>query len=125
MKHRKECITLKNRLIFIVMSLRNKFRIGDVVKYNGNVYRITNIISFGYYNTYIYDVVCLKNNFPDEPVCSSLGCGAESSMELYEFEDSGKNVIDKACEYLNLHLEMNHSECKKFIDDFRKAMEEN
>ena len=65
--------------------MKQKFKIDDVVKYNGNIYQIVGI-KMGK-QSLIYDVKCLKNNFPDEPVSSSIGSCAEDKMELVDFTE--------------------------------------
>ena len=65
--------------------MKQKFKIDDVVKYNGNIYQIVGI-KMGK-QSHIYDVKCLKNNFPDEPVSSSIGSCAEDKMELVDFTE--------------------------------------
>lgn len=63
------------------MNNKKKFKTGDVVRYNGNVYSITSVTLTDTGHA-IYNVRCLKNNFPGEPVCSSIGQVAEDKMTL-------------------------------------------
>lgn len=65
--------------------MKQKFKIDYIVKYNGNIYQIVGL-KMGK-QSLIYDVKCLKNNFPDEPVSSSIGSCAEDKMELVDFNE--------------------------------------
>ena len=70
--------------------MKMKFKIDDIVRYNGNIYQITDIETAKH--SYVYNVKCLKNNFPDEPVCASIGSAAEDKMELADFDKPNKNL---------------------------------
>ena len=96
-----------------------RFRIDDVVRYNGNIYQIVWLRLCG--SNLVYDVKCLKNNFPDEPVASSIGSIAEDKMELVDFTATTEKLqwIEKAIDYIQQHWIWN----KKMIEDFKKHME--
>ena len=69
-----------------------KFKIGDIVKYYGNIYRIEDI-RFTHSDYYLYRVECVKNNFPDEPVVLDIGKCAEDRMEHFIFNDDLEKEI--------------------------------
>ena len=104
---------------------QSKFNTGDIVKYNGNVYKITNIVWLGNNESYAYDVECIKNNFPEDPAATGIGAGAESLMEEVEFyfpTDRDK-WMKRALEYMDKLYnawKINLSD----IDEFKKWMEE-
>ena len=104
-------------------SMKLKFKIDDIVKYNGNIYQIV-----GFHESkesYIYDVKCLKNNFPDEPVSISIGSCAEDKMELVDFNELSEKQqwIEKACEWLKEQDEMvGISFTEDFIARFQNYM---
>lgn len=79
--------------------MEQKFKIDDIVKYNGNIYQIVGLRMEK--QSLIYDVKCLKNNFPDEPVSSSIGSCAEDKMELVDFNEPTEKQqwIEKACDW--------------------------
>lgn len=99
--------------------MKQKFQIDDIVKYNGNIYQIVGI-EMGKQG-HIYDVKCLKNNFPDEPVSSSIGSCAQDKMELVDFNEPTEKQkwIEKATSYIQQHWIWN----TKMIEDFKKYME--
>ena len=113
--------------------MKQKFKIDDIVKYNGNIYQIVGL-KMNKQNL-IYDVKCLKNNFPDEPVVSSIGSCAQDKMELVDFNEPTEKQqwIEKACDWLennasNYIIEHPFSpnvdfEEDKMIEDFKKDME--
>lgn len=103
--------------------MEQKFKLGDIVRYNGNIYQIVGIQIWK--QSHIYDVKCLKNNFPDEPVSSAIGSCAEDEMELVDFTEPAdkQQWIDKACEWLHEQKEMvGVSFAEDFYDRFKKAM---
>lgn len=75
--------------------------------------------------------------------CSTEIVGAEVSDETYittepycytaamtmakrkdeQFEKEKQSLIDKACEWMSSHLQMQYDGFSSFINDFRKAME--
>jgi len=57
-----------------------KFSIGEIIKYKGKIYKITDIEN--YPHDYLYKVDCLVNDFPEVPVCSGIGRVAEDEMTL-------------------------------------------
>ena len=106
--------------------MKQKFNIDDIVKYNGNIYQIVGI-EMGKQG-HIYDVKCLKNNFPDEPVSSSIGSCAEDKMELVDFNEPTEKQqwIEKACSWLLNNIRYyaaNALGAEYLIEDFKKHME--
>lgn len=85
---------------------------------------------------HIYNVKCLKNNFPDEPVSSAIGSCAEDEMKLVDFQElfDKEQWIDKACEWLrnnfrqspydNTKVITHFSSMEDIIKDFKKAIKE-
>lgn len=107
--------------------MKQKFKIDDIVKYNGNIYQIVGL-KMGKQNL-LYDVKCLKNNFPDEPVSSSIGSCAEDKMELVDFTEPTEKQkwIEKACSWLLNNIRYyaaNARGAEYLIEDFKKHMEE-
>ena len=112
--------------------MKQKFKIDDIVKYNGNIYQIVGL-KMGK-QSLIYDVKCLKNNFPDEPVSSSIGSCAEDKMELVDFNEPTEKQqrIKKACEWLKEnagdyvvhHWNETMLDTMSLIEDFKMYMEE-
>lgn len=56
---------------------KNKFKIGNRIKYKGDIYRITGINSWG------YDVHVIEYTDPED-VKTGIGFCAENDMELYD-----------------------------------------
>lgn len=114
--------------------MEQKFKIDDIVKYNGNIYQIVGL-KMNKQNL-IYDVKCLKNNFPDEPVASSIGSCAQDKMELVDFNEPTEKQqwIEKVCKWLGINASnyiIEHPfssdvdfEEDKMVEDFKKYMEE-
>lgn len=105
--------------------MKQKFKIDDIVKYNGNIYRIVGI-KIGKQN-HIYDVKCLKNNFPDEPVSSSIGSCAEDKMELVDFNEPAEKQqwIEKAIRFFKPYIKDNSGgyERESIFEDFKKYIQ--
>lgn len=101
-----------------------KFKVGDHVKYNGNIYRIHNIETNGTF--FIYDVVCVKNNFSDELPVVSLGMAAEDYMTLVDFYSHEKEEwLDDVCKWLKDNIDLEHdypNSADELISDLRKYM---
>lgn len=70
-----------------------RFKVGDHVKYNGDIYKIYDIKWYGL--NFMYDVICVQNNFPDEFPSTSLGMGAENRMTLVDFYPPEKEKCNK------------------------------
>lgn len=115
--------------------MKQKFKIDDIVKYNGNIYQIVGL-KMGK-QSLIYDVKCLKNNSPDEPVSSAIGSCAEDKMELVDFNEPTEKQqwIEKACKWLKSNITNNpnansvlaRNGCVTLgmlIEDFKKYMED-
>lgn len=94
--------------------MKLKFKIDDIIRYNGNIYQITGFTLSK--DNCIYDVKCLKNNFPDEPVSVAIGSCAEDKMELVDFHELSdkEQWIEKACTWLSEHF---YDDAYEFIDD--------
>lgn len=105
--------------------MKQKFKIDDIVKYKGNIYQIVGLKMNK--QNFIYDVKCLKNNFPDEPVSSSIGSCAQDKMELVDFNEPTEKQkwIEQACEFIAGNMTCNGYTLQtkvKFIRDFKKYM---
>ena len=110
--------------------MKQKFKIDDIVKYNGNIYQIVGL-KMNKQNL-IYDVKCLKNNFPDEPVSSAICSCVECKMKLVDFNEPTEKQkwIEKACDWLeSVNLDFYQIRegvfSRQFVEDFKKYMEEN
>lgn len=105
--------------------MTQKFKVGYTIKYNGNIYRVVGVEN-GKQN-YRYNVECLKNNFPDEPVSSSIGSCAEDKMELVEFNEptEKQQLIEKAIRFFESYITDNSGgyEREKIIEDFKKYIQ--
>jgi hypothetical protein len=108
--------------------MKQKFYIDDIVKYNGNIYQIVGI-EMGKQG-HIYDVKCLKNNFPDEPVSSSIGSCVECKMKLVDFNEPTEKQkwIEKACDWLeSVNLDFYQIRegvfSRLLVEHFKKYME--
>ena len=113
--------------------MKQKFKIDDIIRYNGNIYQIIGIKVNE--QNHIYDVKCVKNNFHDELVSSSIGSCAEDKMELVEFKEPNEKEqwIEKACKWLKENVENYYYldeaydkviSTKILSEDFRKHMKE-
>lgn len=88
-----------------------KFKVGDRIKYRGDIYKITNINFWG------YDVFPIEYTDPYD-VKTGIGFIAENNMELYDgltnYELELKNIILDAMTNLNWEKDL-----KKNADKLR------
>lgn len=104
-----------------------RFKVGDHVKYNGDIYKIYDIKWYGL--NFMYDVICVQNNFPDEFPATSLGMGAENRMTLVDFYPPEKEKwLDEVCKFLKDNIDLEHDypkDADELIKDLKQYMHNN
>ena len=73
-----------------------KFKIDDIIEYNGRIYQIDGITSGRDCDSFIYDVKCLKIMSTDDEALTGIGSCAEGLMKLVDFTDSTEKEKIKA-----------------------------
>lgn len=109
-----------------------KYKAGDYIKYNGNVYRIDSVDGTKNNYQYIYNVTCIVNNFKDEPYALSIGSSADdiikhaydSRKDIGLLDGNDTSFIDAACKYiLENHKELlENKDVEAFVKNFRNHM---
>ena len=84
-----------------------KFKIGDHVMYQGNIYKIHSIETN--HMNFIYNVVCVKNIIPYDSIAVSLGMAAEDDMSLVDFYPPEKEEwLNDVCKWLKDNIDLEH-----------------
>ena len=101
-----------------------RFKVGVHVKYNGNIYKIYDIKWYGL--NFMYNVICVQNNFPDEFPATSLGMGAENRMALVDFyPPEEEKCLDEVCKFLKDKIDLEHNypkDADELIKDLKQYM---
>ena len=104
-----------------------KFKIGDHVMYQGNIYKIHSIETN--HMNFIYNVVCVKNIIPYDSIAVSLGMAAEDDMSLVDFYPPEKEEwLNDVCKWLKDNIDLEHDypkDADELIKDLKQYMHNN
>ena len=111
--------------------LTPKFKVGDHVKYNGDIYKITGIQKTDI--IYLYNVTRVKSQFPEfedeDTPKTAIGMGGECNMTLVDFYPPEKEKwLDEVCKFLKDNIDLEHDypkDADELIKDLKQHMHNN